>query len=74
MLLRGSSSFSVWVHLRGLELTADWFEYQIRETWIHSLSRFTKWVEATSYARLTSSRVASFISYTSFEDMEFLMS
>ena len=32
MLSRGSSSFSVWVHLRGLELTADWFEYQIMET------------------------------------------
>ena len=31
MLSRGSSSFSVWVHLHGLELTADWFEYQIRE-------------------------------------------
>ena len=39
MLSRGSSSFSDWVHLRGLELTADWFEYQIRETWIHSWSR-----------------------------------
>ena len=39
MLSRGSSSFSVLVHLRGLELTADWFEYQIRETWIHSWSR-----------------------------------
>ena len=61
VLLRGSSSFSVWVHLRGLELTADWFEYHIRETWIHSWSRFTKWVEATSYARLTSAKVASFI-------------
>ena len=61
VLSRGSFSFSVWVHLRGLELTEDWFEYQIRETWIHSWSRFTKWVEATSYARLTSARVASFI-------------
>ena len=29
MLCRGSSSFSVWVHLRGLELTVDWFKYQI---------------------------------------------
>ena len=61
MLCRGSFSFSVWVHLRGLELTEDWFEYQIRETWIHSWSRFTKWVEAASYARLTSAKVASFI-------------
>ena len=39
MLSRGSSSFSVWVHLRGLELTKDWFEYQIREKWIHIWSR-----------------------------------
>ena len=23
----GSSSFSVWVHIRGLELTTYWFEY-----------------------------------------------
>ena len=39
MLSKGNSSFSVLVHLRGLELTADWFEYQIRESWIHSWSR-----------------------------------
>ena len=32
VLCRGNFSLSVWVHLRGIELTADWFEYHIRET------------------------------------------
>ncbi|RVW66506.1 Retrovirus-related Pol polyprotein from transposon 17.6 [Vitis vinifera] len=34
-----------------------------------AIDYFTKWVEAASYARLTSARVASFISHTSFAAM-----